>query len=189
MKWFAELVVVAALLVLAACGGDSDPSTEADAPTATSEAADSGDSQGAADVEEAAVEDAVEFAEELTESITEKQAAEGGGGAVLVVGETEWTFDSVLCAFGEEEIGQAGAEFVLSSIKDGLQLYVSVDEFGHSVSLDDVQDFDNPSVALNAGGDGLVVVTGKDISAEGAFADFTSEDMLSTPGALTATCP
>ena len=119
----------------------------------------------------------------------EVQEQQGGGSARFVVGDDEWTFDSVLCAFGEEQIGQEGAEFVLSSIQDGLQMYVSIDSFGHSISLDDIEDFENPSVSLSSDGDDFIIVDGKSVSAAAEFIDFTGDDFTSTPGTLEATCP
>ena len=58
------------------------------------------------------------------------EAATGGGSKTLTVGDENWTFEPVLCALGPEEIGQEGAEFVLSSIQDGEQMFVSIDVLG-----------------------------------------------------------
>lgn len=123
----------------------------------------------------------------------------GGGGATLTVGDESWTFDSVLCAFGEDEIGQEGAELVVSSIQDGLQLYVSIDSFGHSTTLDDVEDFENPSVGLLAGGpvaslgggeEEFIDVDGRDVTAEAQFTDaLANEPNAMTAGTLDATRP
>ena len=90
------------------------------------------------------------------------------------------------------------AEFVLSSLQDGLQLYVSIDSFGHSVTLNDIQDFENPSVSLTAdsftaqatgGPDQFVEVDGNDVSATADFVDDTTDSLEGTEGTLTATCP
>ena len=189
------LVVLAVMtIVLAACGGTEDAS--ADSPTTvTSE----GDTEGSSvPTEEEAAQQVEDLAEDLTESLEQQQEAVGGGGATLTVGDTTWTFDSVLCAFGPEEIGQEGAEFVLSSLKDGLQLYVNIDSFGHSVSLDDVADFQNPSVslsaekftaALNGAPEEFVEVNGKEITSTALFVDGTTDDLEPIEGILEATCP
>ena len=92
-------------------------------------------------------------------------------------------------SFGEDEIGQEGAEFVLSSIQDGMQMYVSIDSFGHSVSLDDIQDFENPKVGLTAFGDGFVEVDGKNVRATAEFSDTTGDDFTMVEGTFEATCP
>lgn len=204
-------VLVALVLVLAACGdsdstdadtsstpstsaGGSDTSAEGTSPgtetSATAAAGDAEDTSAGTETSAAgATGDAEELADELAESLESAQEAEGGGSATLVVGDQEWEFDSVLCAFGEDEIGQEGAEFVLSSIQDGMQMYASIDSFGHSVSLDDIEDFENPSVSLASTGDGFLVVDGKDVSGETDFIDGTTDGLDATPGTFTATCP
>lgn len=124
---------------------------------------------------------------------------EGGGSATLTVGDETWEFDAVVCAFGPEETGRDDTDFVLSSVADGLQLDATINaEFGHSVSLDDIEDFEDPRVGWYAGGplggvtdDGTFIdVDGDEVSAQAEFVDGT--DDLSTervPGTLTATCP
>ncbi|MFT7602110.1 MAG: hypothetical protein ACI8TP_005076 [Acidimicrobiales bacterium] len=190
MNWRPRASLVVVFLVFAgSCGGDSDTSTEADTTSALSVVSDLGENDQAADGQETDGGDAADLAEDLAESLTDQQAAQGGGGAVLVVGDDEWTFDSVLCAFGEDQIGQEGAEFVLSSIQDGLQMYATIDSFGHSVSLNDIEDFEDPSVDLGSTGDGFIIVNGKDINAEADFRDGTSDGFETVTGTFTATCP
>ena len=180
MKKLVMVFAVMALLV-AACGGDDDDGGSLA----------SGDSAG--DGVEVDAEDFIEdpegAAEELAEDLEDRQAAVGGGSATLTVDGETWTFTSVLCAFGEDEIGQEGAEFVLSSIQDGMQMYASIDSFGHSVSLNDIQDFENPSVSLDAFGGEFIEVDGKTIRAEADFSDGTSDDFEMVPGVFEGTCP
>jgi hypothetical protein len=117
---------------------------------------------------------------------------------VLTVGDRSWEFDNAECYFGEEEIGDPGAEFVLTAISDGLQVYVSVDSFGHSVDIFDIEDFENPSVSLRAddvsasfGGTDteFIRIEGKRVTAEGSFMDDTADGFDTVPGTLVATCP
>jgi hypothetical protein len=189
IRLLAPVGVVA--LLAASCGSDGEPAAVDEAPVdeAVEEATDAVDD--AAEVAESSdvLEDAEEFAEDQADALEEVQEQQGGGSARFVVGDDEWTFDSVLCAFGEEQIGQEGAEFVLSSIQDGLQMYVSIDSFGHSISLDDIEDFENPSVSLSSEGDDFIVVDGKSVSAAAEFIDFTGDDLSTTPGTFEATCP
>jgi hypothetical protein len=177
-----------AALIATSCGSDDEPAAAEEAPAdevveessdAVDDAAESGDIP----------EDAVEFAEDQVDALEEVQDQQGGGSARLVVGADEWTFDSVLCAFGEEEIGQEGAEFVLSSIQEGLQMYASIDSFGHSLSLNDIEDFENPSVSLSSVGDGFISVDGSSVSAAADFVDDTGDGITTTPGTFEATCP
>ena len=179
MKKLMMVFAVMALLV-AACGGDDDDGSVSSA---------GGD---ASDIEvdaEDFVDDPEAAAEELAEQIEERQNEVGGGSATFTAGGETCTFTSVLCAFGEDEIGQEGAELVLSSIQDGLQMYVSIDSFGHSVSLNDIQDFENPSVSLDAFGGEFIEVDGKTIRAEADFSDGTSDDFEMVPGVFEGTCP
>jgi hypothetical protein len=180
--------LIAAVLLLAGCGDDGEAETSAPAADDASTEADDPTPENDDTTPDAPGED---FVEDLVDDLEQTQASQGGGSATLTIGDQTWTFDSVLCAFGEEMIGQEGAEFVLSSIQDGMQMYVSIDSFGHSVSLDDIEDFTNPSVSVASGfgaGD-FIVLDGKNVSAETGFIDNTSDDFTETPGTFTATCP
>ena len=189
MRLFAPVGVVA--LLVASCGSDSEPAAVEDTSVdevveeATDVAEDAAEAAESGDIPD----DAVEYAEEQVDALEEVQAQQGGGSARLVVGDDEWAFDSVLCAFGEDQIGQEGAEFVLSSIQDGLQVYVSIDSYGHSIDINDIEDFENPSVSLSTEGDDFIVVDGKSVSAAAEFIDFTGDDLATTPGTFEATCP
>jgi hypothetical protein len=180
------------MIIGAACGGSAEPNEDtAEAPTGTTEASSAPESpdDGSDDLEE--------YVEDLVESLEGVQEAEGGGTATLVVGGDSWTFDKVLCAFGPEEIGDPDAEFVLSSLQDGLQLYVSIDGFGHYVELADIGNFDDPSVhlvadssmSMSGGPEEFVEVNGKEISATALFVDEVAENYDGVEGTLTATCP
>ena len=184
MRWL--VLVLAACLGLGACGGDDDGPTFAGNETTTDTSVQGDDGQDEGDEAGAAAED---LAEDLTAELEEQQAASGGGSATLVVGDQQWLFDSVLCAFGEDQIGQEGAEFVLSSIQNGLQMYASVDSFGHLISLDDIEDFENPSVSLSSTGDAKISVDGKNVLFEGEFLDGTTDSFDSVTGTFSAICP
>ncbi len=159
-----------------ACGGSDD--SLAESTSDVSEAIAGGDE-----------EEAAEAIEDLTETLEEVQEAEGGGGASLTIGSETYTFDSVLCAIGEEETGQEGAEFVLSAIQDGTQLYFSIDSFGHSVSLEDIEDFENPSVSWSSRGEDLIQVDGTSASGEAGFIDGTTDSFDEQQGSFEGTCP
>ena len=197
--------LVALTLVLFACGSEepTDPG-EATADTAEEIAEDTADDtedpgEGTGEAAEGLDEDVEQLADDLAEDLESQQEAVGGGGAELTVDGETWTFDSVLCAFGPEEIGDEDAEFVLSAISDGLQLYVSIDGFGHSVTLDDIDNFEDPSVGWAAGGpmaaitgevEEFIQVDGKQVRAEAEFSDSRDElSSTSAPGLLEATCP
>jgi len=192
-------LVLVLVLVLAACGSE-DPAEEAaqDAVDAIGEATEDATADAAEALEELG-DDPEQLAGDLAEDLESQQEAVGGGDAELTVDGQTWTFDSVLCAFGPEEIGDEDAEFVLSAISDGLQLYVSIDGFGHSVTLDDIDDFEDPSVGWAAGGpiasmagddEEFVELDGKQVRAEAQFRDSVDEMSGTTAqGTLAATCP
>lgn len=188
LRLFAVLAALA--VAAAACGGSDtiDASNVDEAVQAAVEEALEDTDLADTDLAEDLLESAVENAEELVEAQEAAQAVSGGGGFTLTVGDRSWTFDAVRCAFGEDEIGQEGAEFVLSGIQDGLQGYVSVDSFGDFVSLDDISDFENPSVGLSAGG-ATIVIDGKNVSGTGDFLDSTSDSFETVTGTFSGTCP
>lgn len=173
------ILLVSAAMTLAACGSEEATSDDLEAASnEVAEAIGSGDSEAVG-----------ESVDDLVDELTETQAEQGGGSASLTVGDQTYEFDSVLCAFGEDEIGQEGAEFVLSAIADGTQFYVSIDSFGHSVSLDDIEDFENPSVSLASQGDDFIEIDGRSASGDAEFLDGTSEGFDTQPGSFEATCP
>jgi len=186
------------VLVLAACGSDEPADDAAEDVADTIEGATEDAEEALEELGDDAV-DPEEFAADLAENLESQQEAVGGGGAELTVDGQTWTFDSVLCAFGPEEIGDEDAEFVLSAISDGLQLYVSIDGFGHSVSIDDIENFEDPSVGWSAGGpvasmagddEEFVELDGKQVRAEAEFRDSVDEMSGTTAqGTLEATCP
>lgn len=185
-RWLGAPVVAALLaLSLTACGGETDDgATAADAGDSAAEAA----AEATSDAD--ATESLEEMAQEMADSLEAQQAAEGGAGsATLTAGGETWTFDAALCGFGPEEIGQEGAEFVLSAIQDGLQFYVSIDEFGHSISINDIEDFENPSVALYTDGSAgeFIMLDGKEVSGETTMTD--EDGTGDIEASFEATCP
>ena len=184
LTWFACLAAVG--LLISSCGDSSSDADSAGEVSATSVAESEApeDSDG-----ESAQSDLQDSVDELADDLEDMQDSQGGGSATLTVGDMTWTFESVLCAFGEDQIGQEGAVFNLSSIQDGMQMYASIDEWGHSVSLDDIEDFENPSVSLSASNGEFIVLDGKSITAESDFMDGTSDSFDTVPGTFTATCP
>jgi len=177
IKRFLLVLLFLAAVVLASCSDDGG-STTADPEPDDSSSDPTDDSAG-------------DFVDDLADDLVDAQASQGGGSATLTVGDRTWTFDSVLCAFGEEMIGQEGAVFNLSSIQDGMQMYASIDQFGHNVDLNDIENYENPSVSVQSGfgADDFIVLDGKNVSAATGFTDNTTDDFTEIPGTFTATCP
>lgn len=185
--------LAAAALALSACGGEAEvpptPATQAEptttpepVPEPTDEAPATGSDDGA-----------IEMEEEMEEIAASMEAQQTGGSASVTIGEQTWDFDGVLCAFGPEEIGQEGAEFVLSAIGDGLQFYISVDAMGQFVSLNDIESFEDPALSWeadqDASGEGFIQVDGKDVSGEATFIDYLSESWDEVEGSFEGSCP
>ena len=185
--------LAAAALALSACGGEAEvpptPATQAEptttpepVPEPTDEAPATGSDDGA-----------IEMEEEMEEIAASMEAQQTGGSASVTIGEQTWDFDGVLCAFGPEEIGQEGAEFVLSAIGDGLQFYISVDAMGQFVSLNDIESFEDPALSWEAdqgaSGEGFIQVDGKDVSGEATFIDYLSESWDEVEGSFEGSCP
>ena len=155
-------------LAAAACGGTSDSAQS----STTAAASTTGDDivTNAADAAEAA------------------QANSGGGSATLTIGDQSWTFEPLACAFGADESGQEGTELVVSSIQDGVQMYFSIDNFGHSASLFDSSNFANPSVSFDSTGPFTeITVDGRSFSGTGEFLDDTSDSFERVPGTFSGT--
>lgn len=127
------------------------------------------------------------------ESTTATRGAGSTGSATLVVGGETYEFDRVHCGFGPEETGQDDIEFTLSAIQDGLQLDATImTRFGHVVSVDDIEDLENPRVAWSAGGPGsttgdIIRVDGKHVQVETTFTDQNTGTTAN--GTLEAQCP
>lgn len=124
------------------------------------------------------------------------------GSATLTIGDTTYEFASFLCAFGYEST--ESDRFVLSTSAmvnvDGTQLQLSMDiddpsgqgnftgpDADHRVTLDDISDFDNPSVSWVLHGTDIIEIDGYELSAAGTFTDSTGAQP-DTEGTLTATC-
>lgn len=127
------------------------------------------------------------------ESVASTRGPGSAGSATLVVGGETFEFDRVRCGFGPEETGQDDIEFTLSAIQDGLQLDATImTRFGHVVSVDDIEDFENPRVAWSAGGPGsttgeIIRVDGKHVQVETTFTDQNTGTTAN--GTLEAQCP
>lgn len=185
--------VAAGALFMAACGGSSDGGGSSDS-AATSDPLDTG-------VE---FSEDIDFGEEPLEEVAEEleavQDSIGGGGATLTANGQTWQFDSVLCAFGEDQIGVAGSVFNLSAIANGLQLYASIDDSGasHTLSINDIENFENPSVSLSvspfvvaaAGTEPeFLTLDDKTVTAEVVMIDGITGAPTDAPAVLSGTCP
>ena len=167
-----------------------------------------GDNAGDATVDSDGVADTSGSTSTGTQQGQNTQQQQGAGKATLKVGDKTYEFDTVMCAFGTDETKNADWDFSLSAIQDGTQLSVSRGaeggQYGDSVSLDDIENVDDPSVSWSAPAhvlptaanpnavvdDSFVEIDNKNISAQAQFDDGT-KGTTGEPvaGTLTATCP
>ncbi len=138
----------------------------------------------------AAASDPEAAASALASGLEDAQNQVGGGSATLTVGGESYTFDSVLCAFGSET-GNPDFDFSLSAIGDGMQLSAdSGPTYGDNVTLDDIENFDNPKVGWSSQSDDFLTIADPDVSGSSDFTDTTDETgQTSKSGELVATCP
>lgn len=219
---FALFVVF--VLGIAACG-DGEETTSAPGETSATSApettaADSGD----AGAEEPA--DTTTPAGDPAAPVDTTTAAAGGGGggqtvAVLTIGDETWEFTSYLCAFGHEATQSDLYSFSSGSFGEHssgarVQFLADIrDETGqgryegdgviYDISLDDIDDFENPSVrwsstsdeadpqlvelgAAPPSGEAVIDIDGDRITVTGLFDDGLTDDYESVPGSLDATC-
>lgn len=178
----------AAILVLAACSSSSDDGTNTTAP------AGSGDTTAPT-------------------GGTDTTAAPAGGGsgggigdggsATLVVGDVTYTFDNFYCLQGSANTGNSRVSFSSGAFGevDGVrvQLDVGIQDTNegdamtgegtiHYVSLNDIEDFANPSLSWESFGGSDVEYDGSNVHAEMTFDDQTTDDFEEIPGTLDAEC-
>jgi hypothetical protein len=189
---------------MGACSSENATPAEAasneDPPTSTTEAGSSDDTVASNDVTETTVAD---------DNDEPTAAPPGGGSATLTVGDQTWTFDNYYCAFGPEQTQNDRVSFSSGAFgtHEGVrtQLDASIqdtDKQGRyegegtiqSVTLNDIEDFENPSVALGAESgflgspDFVILVDGDKVMVEASFDDNTTDEIESIPGTLEATC-
>lgn len=121
---------------------------------------------------------------------TERATASERPAATLAIGGQTWTFDRVLCAFGDDT-GQDDISFSLSARQEGRQLDAQISErFGHTIDVSPLRG--DGSDAWNAGEAGAGAENFIQIDADRvtAGATFTNSATGETAeGTLTADCP
>lgn len=127
------------------------------------------------------------------ERLAEELAQRGGGRAELRIGDETWAFEPVLCTPGDD-VGLEGAVLTVVGLDDGLQLTVDLNEQGSTVSLEDVERFEDPRASWQAteGADGDVVAyeLGGDtveVTTDG-FRDNLDDESPAVPGSVSVTC-
>lgn len=194
--------LLAIVLTLTAClgndsGGTTTPPTEAAATETTAASADGGSDTETTETTVAA------------SDAGGSEAVAARGNATLTVGDLTWTFDNFYCRFGPENTKNDRVSFSSGSFSthEGVrtQLDVSIqdtDKQGryegdgtiHSVTFNDIEDFENPSVAVSAesgfvgSAEFVVQIVGDQVTVDASFDDSTTDEIEAIPGTLEATC-
>ncbi|HUF54879.1 MAG TPA: hypothetical protein VMR52_14105 [Dehalococcoidia bacterium] len=198
-------LAVLALMLTLACGDDDDDDAgdnSADVPADTTDAANGGDDDDGDDGDDEGDDD----------------GDNGGGGGfgsgtgTLTIGDESWEITGIGCIFSAEEARNPDFPFNLSGFGEsstGARAQLSADIYdpsgeertegdgvSHNISFNDVEDFENPSVAwsdvsslLTGGTETVLTVDGKNVTGEGVFDDGTTDEIEMIPGTLEVQCP
>ncbi len=136
----------------------------------------------------------------------------GSVGATLTIGTESWTVDNVFCTFSPEDAGHGRISFSINGFTetaDGVRVQLDAtiqdtEEQGryegdgviHIITIDDVDDFENPAVGWSSvkgvlgDSDDIIRVDGKSVTAETTFDNTLTDDVIEeTPGKLEGICP
>jgi hypothetical protein len=184
------------ILLLAACGGDDDAEdlTGEGGPSATQNDSDAGGQP----TDDGSDQDSPD-------------APSGGGTATLAIGDETWEFTGYYCAFGPAETQNDRVSFSSGAFGESaegvrIQLDASIqdtreegrydgDGVIHSLTLNDIEDFENPSLGWSAltgilgSGGPFLHLDGQSVTAETVFDDETTDEIEEVPGTFQATCP
>jgi hypothetical protein len=126
--------------------------------------------------------------ENTARDVSEGEADDLGGTATLSIGERTWTFSGVACLF-DEAAAQVEAQFALSAVADGSELYAQISDDRHVVTVVDLGDGTTGGVSLTATGPGRFIrVTGNAMSATAAFVPVDGPAAPGVTGTLRAEC-
>lgn len=200
---FIALLTVLVLVVAACSGSDGEDATGDEGDTVTSTTTTSA----------GAGEDGSSSDSTTTTAGSSGGGIGAGGSATLTVGDQVYEFDSYYC-FQGADTGNDRVSFSSGAIGeiDGVRVQLDasiqdVDEGGamdgasslHSVSLNDIEDFENPIVSWDAvtgfltSPQWIIEYDGSSvtatITADDGFDDTSTDDWEQIEGSLTATCP
>jgi hypothetical protein len=180
---FLVMVGVVALVGVS-CSSDGATDTEPDTPEVTT----ASDQESLPKTQAPAEEPADEPAEEPADEPADEPATAGDIAITLSIGDETWEFPAALCAYKNAPAGEAGSEWNVSHVNNGLQVYIADDEFGTLVSVADIEHGGSPTVSWEAIGDAVeITVSSNDVTASGTFTDGVNGG--TAQGTLTATCP
>ena len=198
-KLLAVLLLAATLSITGtACGGDDDSSDGVTPSSPNAESTGGGSAATAAPQSGS------------NDSQSGSQSSSGAGQATLTVGDQSWSFDGIYCAFGPEETQNKRVSFSSGAFGevDGsrVQLDASIqdtqeqgryegDGVIYSVSLNDVQNFQDPSIGwssisgLGGGSATSFKINDKRVTVQTTFDNELTDELENVDGTLDMTCP
>jgi hypothetical protein len=104
----------------------------------------------------------------------------GSGEVTLTIGDRTFEFEGYQCAFESSGVLNEGTTFGsnLFAEVDGARIQLQIDSYddGNSqFTMDDIDDFENPSVNYSARQEVAVTIDGTDVHAEGLVVDQTQD--------------
>lgn len=126
--------------------------------------------------------------------IEERNAARFGSGDVtLTVGDRTWDFDGFQCAFESSGLLNEGTTLGTNLIGevDGARIQMQIDVYDDGAAqftMDDIDDFENPSISYLETTDIVVTVDGSTVRAEGDVTDEASGNFDVVPMSFEGEC-
>jgi hypothetical protein len=126
--------------------------------------------------------------------IQERMAAQfGSGAATLTIGDNTWELEGFQCAFESSGLLNDGRTLGTNLIDeiDGVRIQMQIDVEADGTAqftLDDIDDFENPSISYLETTDIEVTVDGNTVRAQGDVADETSENFDVVPMTFEGEC-
>ena len=195
-------LLIMALALAFACGADDDDDDSGTEPTAEAPAGDDGDDAGDDG------DDAGDDGDDSGDDGGDDGGSFGNGTGTLTIGDETWEITGVVCDFSSNDFPFDLSGFTTSST--GAQAQVSAgiydpagegrtegDGVSHTISINDVEDSQNPSVswdsydpgASSGGEETRLTIDGKSVHGEAAFIDGFADELEVVSGTLEVECP
>jgi hypothetical protein len=126
--------------------------------------------------------------EDTTRDAAEEDEVGPAGGATVTIGDSTWIFPEVVCHF-DQEAAQVDADFAMSGVADGVEIYAEIGADGDVVTLEDIRDdATNPLSVTSKDGGRFIRVNGPTVTARATFVPLAVPDAPGVPGSLEADC-
>lgn len=110
------------------------------------------------------------------------------GSATLTIGERTWTFPDVRCLF-DEDAAQVEADFAMSAVADGFEVYAATTADGHLVTIVDISGDEEEPVSLTTNDTTRFIrISDATVTAAATFVPVEDPDAPGVEGTLDADC-